>query len=303
MQPIQKTTCHIQISYSCFEGGNELMIAPEKENCPPFAEELRKYDNAQVTTINIRSELFHNSSLKCLESLGNFIKANSVRNIYIDNQTPTGKAIHKIKEAISDKGIIATLKHSPLLEKIILNAHKVDIREAIALAEVLTVTHSLHTLKLRCGFLGDKGAVVLATALKSNRSLEILDLFGNDIGDAGASALADAMQQNTSLKKLKLRGNRFNIKGGTVLLSTLKQRNISLLEMDLWNTQGHAKQHHQLIQKAVNKLAVANQVLQPILPLCQKNEQPPQNYLQWIPIDMLPVIRNLVSKNLICPKS
>ena len=85
-----------------------------------------------------------------------------------------------------------------------MNANRIGVDGAKAIAEALKVNPVLTELDLYNNQIRDDGAKAIAEALKVNPVLTTLYLGYNSIGDDGAKAIAEALKVNPVLTKLNL---------------------------------------------------------------------------------------------------
>ena len=80
-------------------------------------------------------------------------------------------------------------------------------------AEVLTCSNALTSLRLYNTGLGDDGARLIARALEANGVLDELYVSGNGISERGGCALARALRHNETLRTLWMEGNDIGVRG------------------------------------------------------------------------------------------
>ncbi|TPX69775.1 hypothetical protein SpCBS45565_g02220 [Spizellomyces sp. 'palustris'] len=101
------------------------------------------------------------------------------------------------------------LKVNSAVKCLVLEWNCIGIWEAgvRALADALSINHTLEELDLRNNKIGPNGCQSLALCLRNNTTLRCLDLRWNNIGLLGSKALVDLLKWNTVLEEIQLAGN------------------------------------------------------------------------------------------------
>jgi Ran GTPase-activating protein (RanGAP) involved in mRNA processing and transport len=160
--------------------------------------------------------------------------------------------------------ILTSLRDHPLLRRLCLRGHEVDLNglETLLLSDTSKITEldihrfrgglpikglapvlhalarrpTLTKLGLHDGHLGRDNARLLRIALCNIPGLQSLDLAFNDRGSVALAELAPALYHNTSIKELDMQWNDLNGMESATLLRDILRSNKTVTSLDLsWN--------------------------------------------------------------------
>ena len=166
------------------------------------------------------------------------------------------------------KILVEGLNHCVTLEHLDLSGVGMNDQSMIAIANALENNTSIMELDVRGNWIGSSGGEAIAKLIRANTTLTSIYMSGNGVGDKGMTAISEALETNTTLKTLLAETNRFGEKGGlavakmlgknttlenlsidhnhigpiagTELIHQIKEKNYTLLELTVSNTNtGH----------------------------------------------------------------
>jgi hypothetical protein len=178
------------------------------------------------------------------------------------NTTLRELTLHCLHGATAVSPILTSLCDHPLLQRLCLRAHMMDLTglEAVLLSDKSKITElEIHNIydggsvpplgltnvlralgrhpaltKLRLTYLrlGRDEAKLIRMVLYNSPSFESLDLARNDLGSAGLAELAPALYRNTSIKVLDMRGNSLNDIESAEILRGILRSNKTITTLD-----------------------------------------------------------------------
>jgi Leucine Rich repeat len=129
--------------------------------------------------------------------------------------------------------IAIALLQNRTLKTLELDKNRISDPGSLSLATALYENATLTHLSLNGNNIGPAGALALAEMFKTNSSLVELALGNNNIFNEGLIAFASALERNASLTRLRLNGNSIGDEGAIALRNVLKERNRTLILLDL----------------------------------------------------------------------